>query len=127
MREALKNKPKEVKNAKYPGNPGKFKCNTCLRELKSLISLRMHVKNVHEKFKCDRCDKAFPTQDLLKGHESINASNHGCRRWHCSYPGCKFTSAWKCRAIKHLHKAHFPAFQGREAHDHVKNLYIILR
>lgn len=48
-----------------------MKCNICDRPFASEDSLRVHIKNVHEKkhaYKCEYCDKSYMWPGLLNHH-----------------------------------------------------------
>ena len=51
-----------------------FKCDQCMKEFDQMWKMRAHEKK-HKKYQCDKCERSFEYQDILKKHKLVSHEN----------------------------------------------------
>ncbi|XP_039444620.1 transcription factor grauzone-like [Culex pipiens pallens] len=114
-------KPLYLKHIKSHGRSAleQKHCLECKCSFKDESGLARHMIIFHtpeeeKQFKCDRCEKAFPEEDLLKSHiswhDEVEQLNH-----HCAICNRYFTGAGLLRTHNENHHSTVPAETATEA------------
>lgn len=117
-----------------PNNPEDYPCPDCIRVFASKRGLTMHRREIHntemetkrakKPFKCNECDRGFPTEEHLNKHKAThvgffcdicgyrftqygNMKNHrlrhmGVKSFKCDYEQCEYSSFTRRELQSHI-------------------------
>ena len=84
----------------------KVKCDSCGAILKNMLTLKDHMKRIHEmkekNFECKVCHKRFATNGYLRDH--TNLVHDGVKKYACMH--CDKKYGWKTHLLKHIKMVH---------------------
>ena len=99
-----------IRHVKHCGT-NEFQCSDCKKSFSRKDTLKRHSKKVHPQrkttkgFFCKECQKPFTYATALKLHEGTCGKSKP-KPYHCSFPGCGKSFAYKSTYQHHKKYAH---------------------
>ena len=82
-------------------------CSQCGKVLKSLIALKTHIKEIHEKVPCTQCGKLYGSSAMTRHIDSTHTPNDQ-KKYKCEVCGKGFPDSHKFNDHKNIHTGEKP-------------------